>query len=83
MKTNLNIITAFKKNADGAEYFTGTIDVAALRKLKQLEIEVVLMPAQQLPRPLDTIMARNGAADLIMFAATGASESAPKRKGQA
>ena len=82
MKPNLTIISTFKATgADGAEHYTGTIDIAVLRKLKQHEVNAILMPARNMPEPLGTIMTKNSdEADLIMFAVSTPMEKSGRPK---
>ena len=88
MKPTINIISTFDRveNKDGADHFTGTLDVAVLRKAKQREVEVVLVPIEAVPPTLLTFMTKNGInkTGLVMFAGTSAQESArtdKRRKG--
>ena len=84
MKPAMNIISVYKKQKDDAtEYYTGILSISALRKIKAEEVEVILIPTEHLPKSLAGMMNKGAGADLIMFAATGTGEPAPRRKGQA
>ena len=78
MRPAINIISTFDRieGKDGADHFTGTLDLAALRKTKQREIEVVLVPIGAVPPTLLTLMTKNGInkTGLVMFAGSGAQE---------
>ena len=86
MKPSINIISNFSRIKDevGNDHFTGTIDVAALKKTKESEIEVVLVPIESVPKTLAGLMSRNSVTKdgLIMFAGASASEEDNRKKGQ-
>ena len=75
-KPTLNLLSSFTRveEADGGEHFAGTLSLAALRKAKVKEIEVVLMPVKAVPRSLVGLMDRAGAekAEYLLFASVGA-----------
>jgi len=75
MKPTIRIISTFDKieDSDGSEHFTGTLDIAALRKIKSREIEVVLVPVDSIPKTLGKLMAKSGLSEgsLVMFGGTG------------
>ena len=83
MKPTINIISTFDRveNKDGADHFTGTLDLSALRKTRQREVEVVLVPIEAVPPTLLTFMTKNGInkTGLVMFAGTGNQELGRKR----
>jgi len=76
MKPMLNVLSSFIRveETDGAEHFTGTLNLAALRKMKVKEIEVVLMPVKAVPKSLVGLMDRGGGgkAEYLLFAGVGA-----------
>jgi len=84
MKPAVNIIATFNriKTENGADHFAGTLDLGAIRKTKLREVEIVLAPAESIPKPLAALIARNpaGRDGLIMFAAVGEEETTPRKK---
>ena len=75
MKPGINVISVFEKKKDesGNEYFTGSLDVKALKKMKCEELRVVLIGKKILPPGLQILMSDRASADnnLIMFAENG------------
>ncbi|MFC1737318.1 hypothetical protein ACFL1X_14495 [Candidatus Hydrogenedentota bacterium] len=75
MKPLVNLIGAFKKVEEekGTPHFAGTLDMAALKKTKLREIELVLIPIESVPKSLVSLMKKAGTdnADLLVFATTG------------
>jgi len=86
MKPAINIISTFDRieGKDGADHFTGILDLAALRKTKQHEVEVVLVPIEAVPPTLLTLMTKNGISksSLVMFAGAATQEPARTTKGR-
>ena len=86
MKSPLNIITTFNriKDENGADHFTGTIDLATLKKTKLSEIEIVLIPIESIPKTLTKLLNKsvNNKDGLIMFAGTTAPEATNNKGGQ-
>ena len=84
MKPTINIVATFSQTTDegGHANFTGVIDVAALRKTKAAEIEVVLVPIESVPKTLARLMSRNavGKDGLIMFAGAASSEGKSRKE---
>ncbi len=71
MKPGIDVISVFEKKKDenGTEFFTGTIDLKALKKIKADELRVVMMPGDLLPASLHSLMDRNTTSSngLFMF----------------
>ena len=85
MNPSINIISAFSriKDENGNDHFTGVIDVAALKKAKMSEIEVVLVPIESVPKTQARLMTRYAVSKdgLIMFAGA-ANQEKENRKGE-
>jgi len=83
MNPSINIISTFSriKDENGNDHFTGSIDVAALRKIRMNEIEVVLVPIESVPKTLAKLMTRNAVSKdgLIMFAGAAAPDGTNKK----
>ena len=78
MKPGFHAVNVFECAADesGSSYFTGTLDIKALKKLGRDEIRVVFITGDLLPPSLHSLMGKNSAAKsgLFMFAEGGPSE---------
>ena len=78
MKPGINIISVFDRTKDesGSEYFTGTLDLKALKKTKCDEIRVVFMTGDLLPASLHSLMGKDTKAEsgLFMFVENGAEQ---------
>ena len=85
MKPPVDILGLFTRMAgeDGTYYFSGTLDKASLKRLKQPENEILLVPVQHVPKALAGMLPKTtGLQDgLLMFAGTGATEPTTRRKG--
>ena len=75
MKPGINLMSVFSKvkGNDGSEYYTGALNPALFRKIKDKEIDVVLMPLESVPESLVTLLKKSGnqKADLLMFGTVG------------
>jgi len=70
MNPTINLISGFKKvkTEDGAEHFSGTLNLKALKKAGTSEIQVVLLPNEGLPKGLLDLMKKGGQVpDLLLF----------------
>ena len=71
MNPGVDVISVFEKKNDenGTEFFTGTIDLKALKKIKADELRVVMMPGDLLPPSLLGLMGKSEMAmnGLFMF----------------
>ena len=69
MKPHVNLVNVFEKVKDdnGEEYFTGTLDLATLKKVKRDEIRVVFMTGDLLPASLHELMGKNAEAKSGLF----------------
>ena len=78
MKPGINLISVFSKvkGEDGSEYYSGSLNAASLKKAKEKEIDVVLMPVEAIPKSLVELIKKSGnqKADLLMFGAAGDGE---------
>ena len=85
MKPTVHIIATLSRVGDeeGGEQFAGNLDLAALKKSKRSEIEVVLVPVDSVPKALGKLVTRNSVSDggLILFAGTGSEEEGGRKKG--
>jgi hypothetical protein len=85
MKPAIHVIATLNRVGDkeGEEQFAGSLDLAALRKTKRSEIEVVLVPVDSFPKVLGKLVKRNSVSDggLILFAGAGSDEECGRRKG--
>jgi len=84
MKPNVSLIATLKrvKSESGPDLFTGTLEYSALRKIKALDIELILVPIESAPGPLAEIIAA-GATDkdgLMVFAGPVPKEGGVSRK---
>ena len=86
MKPTIHIVSTFSRTKDenGNDHFTGTIDVAALKKTRLSEVEVVLVPIESVPKTLAKLMSRSalGKDSLIMFAGGSSPDESGRRGGQ-
>ena len=86
MKPNIHIVSTFSRTKDenGNDHFTGVIDVAALKKTRLSEVEVVLVPIESVPKTLAKLMSRSslGKDSLIMFAGWTKPEETGRRGAQ-
>ncbi len=75
MKPGINLISVFSKvkGEDGSEYYSGSLNVASLKKTKEKEIDLVIMDVEAIPRSLVELIKKSGnqKADLLMFGAEG------------
>ena len=78
MNPSINLLSGFKKikGEEGLEHFAGTLNLKAIKRLSDGEIEVVLLPATALPKSLMELMKKAGnVPDLLMF-----SENSPGKQ---
>lgn len=85
MKPTLSLISGLRKGKgeDGREQYLGTMDAATLRKCKAKEIDIVLIPVENIPKCLVDQMRKAGAGaniDMLMFAGISEIEQAAKPK---
>jgi len=84
MEAPFNLIAGFKKTSseEGAENYSGTINVKALRKAGGGQVRVVLLPSNRLPESLLGLMKKGSdSPDLLLFAETG-DEKPARPKGR-
>ncbi|MCX7013941.1 MAG: hypothetical protein NTW86_15550 [Candidatus Sumerlaeota bacterium] len=84
MKPNVSLIATLKrvKSESGPDLFEGTLEYSALRKIKAVDIELILVPIESAPGPLAEIIAA-GAVDrdgLMVFAGPAPKEGGASRK---
>ena len=84
METGISVISTFSrvKVEDGTEYFTGILDGRVLRKIRNAEVEVVLMPLESIPKGVFDLMKKSGntSTDLLMFGTVREKEKKAKVK---
>ncbi len=87
MKPNVSIVATFSRirtesNTDQNTGFTGKIDLKALKRRGQSEVEVVLVPMESVPPTLAALMNKTGIPKdgLIMFAASNEQEPTTRKK---
>ena len=61
MKPGIDLVSVFEKKQDenGGEYFTGTMDIKTLKKIKGDELRVVIMNGNLLPKSLHSLMGKS------------------------
>ena len=80
MKPNVSLIATLKrvKSESGPDLFVGTLEYSALRKIKAVDIELILVPIETAPGPLAEIRSNgSGEKDGLMVFAGPAVKEAP------
>ncbi len=84
MKSTVNLIAAFQpvKGENGSTHYTGKIDMAVLKKTRIKEIEVALVPADNVPPGLGSLLGKAGVNvdSLLMFIGGQPQETSGRRK---
>ena len=87
MKETLRMIAILKRLApeNGVEHFEGSLDATLLRKASRRDVEIVLMPVDQLPASLRALLGEGRPApdDLLVFACIGENDKGgrPRKQG--
>lgn len=71
MNPAINLLSGFRrvKSEEGIEHYAGSLNLKSLKKVSDVEIEVVLLSTNALPKSLTELMKKGGSSpDLLMFA---------------